>query len=211
MTGLLEVLGVSISAFVATNIDDLFILIVFFAKRSFPPFQIILGQFVGMSLLLVVSLIGSLVSLIIPHNLIGLIGLLPIVIGIKELLDLRKEHEEDYDSLVVTELLHKNRTIEYLPFLTVATVTFSGGEEIGIYTSIFVSYGSNLTQTTTIVTVVLILTGVWCAIANYLVNHSILATRLRRIADKALPFVLIALGTYILVEAFLVPRFLVMS
>jgi cadmium resistance protein CadD (predicted permease) len=87
--------------------------------------------------------------LIIPHNLIGLIGLFPIAIGIKELLDLRKKREEDDDDLVVTERLSKDRrTIGYLPFLTVATITFSGGEEIGIYTSVFVSFSSSLTQIT---------------------------------------------------------------
>ena len=38
----------------------------------------------------------------------------------------------------------------------------------------------------------------------YLVNHTLLAaTRFRHIADRALPFVLIALGVYILTEAFL--------
>lgn len=55
-----------------------------------------------------------------------------------------------------------------------------------------------------IFSIVMILTGVWCILAGYLVNHTLLATRFRRIADKALPFVLIALGIYILVEAFLV-------
>jgi cadmium resistance protein CadD (predicted permease) len=107
MGGFFEVIGIGISAFIATNIDDLFILMVFFAKCSFPPFQIILGQYVCMSLLLVVSLISSLVSLIIPHNLIGLIGFFPIAIGIKELLDLRKEDESDNadDDFIVTERL----------------------------------------------------------------------------------------------------------
>ena len=47
----LEIVGLSIGAFVATNIDDLFIPIVFFAKRSFSTSQIILGQYVGMGLL----------------------------------------------------------------------------------------------------------------------------------------------------------------
>jgi cadmium resistance protein CadD (predicted permease) len=90
--------------------------------------------------------------------------------------------------------------------LTVATITFSGGEEIGIYTSIFVTY-DGLLEIITIVSVVMVSTGVWCIIAAYLVNHTRLATRFRLIADKALPFVLIALGLYILGEAYLVPFF----
>jgi cadmium resistance protein CadD (predicted permease) len=200
MGGFFEVVGIGMSAFVATNIDDLFILMIFFAKRSFPPFQIILGQYVGMGLLIGVSLVGLLISLIIPHNLIGLIGLFPIAIGIKELLELRNKVKDDDK---VAKQLSKSRWRTYLPFLVVATITFSGGEEIGIYTSLFITY-NGLSDIITIVAVVMVLTGVWCIIASYLVNHTFLATRSRRIANWVLPFVLIGLGIYILVEAFLV-------
>ena len=201
----LEILGLSIGAFVATNIDDLFILVVFFAKRSFPTSQIILGQYVGMGLLLGVSLLGSLIALVIPHNLLGLVGLFPIAIGIKELLDLRKSKNDgnEVDDVKIVNRLSKSSWRSYLPFLVVASVTFSGGEEIGIYTSIFVIYDSP-SEVITFFAVIMILTGVWCVIAYYLVNRSFLATQLRRIANKVLPFVLIGLGAYILIEAFLV-------
>ena len=201
----LEILGLSIGAFVATNIDDLFILVVFFAKRSFPTSQIILGQYVGMGLLLGVSLVGSLIALVIPHNLLGLVGLFPIAIGIKELLDLRKSKNDgnEVDDVKIVNRLSKSSWRSYLPFLVVASVTFSGGEEIGIYTSIFAIYNSP-SEVITVFAVIMILTGVWCVIAYYLVNRSFLATQLRRIANKVLPFVLIGLGAYILIEAFLV-------
>ena len=83
--------GVSIAAFVATNIDDFFILMVFFATPRFPSSQIVLGQYIGMGSLIGVSLAGSLITLVLPRNLIGLIGLFPIAIGIKELLHLHKK------------------------------------------------------------------------------------------------------------------------
>src|SRR3990170_8943095 len=104
---------------------------VFFAKRSFPTTQIIVGQYVGMGLLLGVSLVGSLIALLIPHHLIGLVGLFPIAIGIKELVELRNRKDEDgddEDKAIVVNHLYKNRWKTYLPFLTVATITFSGGE-----------------------------------------------------------------------------------
>lgn len=145
MAGIFEVLSVGVTAFVTTNIDDLFILVIFFSKRSFPYSQIIVGQYVGMSLLIGVSLVGSLIALIIPHNLIGLIGLFPIAIGIKELGELRKKKYGDSDNddnKEISKYLSRNRWTVYLPFLTVATITFSGGEEIGIYTSIFATYNS---------------------------------------------------------------------
>jgi cadmium resistance protein CadD (predicted permease) len=75
--------GVVTAAFLSTNIDDLIILMVFFATPRFPDSQIILGQYIGMGSLISVSLLGSLIALVVPRNLIGLIGLFPITIGIK--------------------------------------------------------------------------------------------------------------------------------
>jgi cadmium resistance protein CadD (predicted permease) len=204
---IVEIIGLGIVAFVATNIDDLFILMVFFAKRSFQSYQIVLGQYIGMGLLLGVSLAGSLVALVIPHNLIGLIGLIPIAVGIRELLDLRKKKDDennDTDYEAVAKRISRNRRTAYLPILTVTTITFSGGEEIGIYTSIFVTF-NGLSEIITIFSIVMVLTGAWCTAAAYLVNHTFLAARFRHIAYRVLPFVLVGLGIYILAEAFLFP------
>src|SRR5687767_10145963 len=71
--GLSYFVGIGIAAFVSTNIDDLFILMVFFAALRFPSFQIVLGQYIGMGSLMGVSLVGSLITLILPRNIIGLI------------------------------------------------------------------------------------------------------------------------------------------
>ena len=47
MAGIFEVLSVGVATFVATNIDDLFILMLFFSKRKYPATQVIIGQYVG--------------------------------------------------------------------------------------------------------------------------------------------------------------------
>jgi cadmium resistance protein CadD (predicted permease) len=71
---------------------------IFFANRRFPVSQIVLGQHIGMELLIAVSLLGLLIALVVPSNLIiGLVGLFPIAIGIKELLQLYKNNENDKD------------------------------------------------------------------------------------------------------------------
>ena len=204
-------MGVGIAAFVSTNIDDLLILMAFFATHRFPPSQIVLGQYIGMGSLIVVSLLGLLIALVVPRNLIGLIGLFPIAIGIKELLELHKKsnndnnnkdnEEEEEEKELAKRDLQRSKKIAYVPFLTVAAVTFSGGEEIGIYTSLFAT-NNEVIHIITLVSVVMVLTGFWCGLANYFVNHSFLADRFRHIAARLLPFVLIGLGIYILAEAF---------
>ena len=67
----------------------------FFATPRFPPFQIVLGQYIGMGSLIAVSLLGLLIALVVPRNLIGLIDLFPITIGIKGLLELHTKSNDD--------------------------------------------------------------------------------------------------------------------
>lgn len=215
------ILGIGATAFVATNIDDLLILIAFFANsHRFPLPQIVLGQYSGMGALLAISIVGSLIALIVPDNLIGLIGIFPIAIGIRELLGLLKngdnnEEEEEEEESAAKQLPQSRRggrrLTAYLPFLTVAAVTFSGGEEIGIYTSVFATY-HEVSEIIIIVLVVMVLTGVWCTGAYHLVNRPQIASSIKRIGTVALPFVLIGLGIYILAEAFLlISSFLLLS
>jgi cadmium resistance protein CadD (predicted permease) len=49
----------------------------------------------------------------------------------------------------------------------------------------------------------MIMTAVWCSIGYCLVNHSFLANNIRRVGHVVLPFVLIGLGIYIMVEEFI--------
>lgn len=193
-----------VGAFAASNIDDLIILMAFFANPRFPKSHIILGQYLGMVALIGSALVGSLVSLVIPHNLLGLIGLFPIAIGIKELLELSKKDDDDVTE--ASEKVSKSRWIEYLPLLTVAAITFSGGEEIGIYASVFAT-NNEVIEISTVVLIAMLLTGVWCAIAFYLVSRPIVAKGIQRLGRVTLPLVLIGIGIYILLEFFFIPSF----
>jgi cadmium resistance protein CadD (predicted permease) len=193
--------GVGVAAFVSTNIDDLFILMIFFATPRFSFYQIVLGQYVGMGSLIGVSLAGSLITLVLPRNLIGLIGLFPIVIGVKELLESHTKGYEKDDEKLANKLLQSKKI--RLHFLTIAVIAFSGGEEIGIYTTLFAIY-NEVGAIIILISVVMTLTAFWCLLANYLVKHSFPADIFRSIGSRVLPYVLIGLGIYILAEAFLI-------
>ncbi len=206
MVDFFNVVGIGTIAFVATNIDDLLILIAFFANSRFSLPQIVVGQYAGMGALLAISILGSLIAMIVPNNLIGLIGIFPIAIGIKEFLQLLKNdnnNEEESANHQPSRNRRRRRGLTaYLPFLTVAAVTFSGGEEIGVYTSVFAAY-HEVYEIIIIVLGVMVLTGVWCIVAYRLVNHPLIASRVKRIGTIALPSILIGLGIYILQKYFL--------
>ena len=206
-TEIIGLSGIVITAFAATDIDDLFILMLFFSDHhTFPARHVVMGQFLGIGLLITISLVGVFLALVVPPTIIALLGLAPISIGIKKLFELRrkKDEEEDDDGVSSKQaLLHEKKKKSMFDFLSIAAVTFSnGGDNIGVYVPLFASYNSPI-SITLLVSGFLAMTAVWCMLGYYLVNHPFLATRIQRHGIVVLPFVLIGLGVYILLNGFI--------
>ncbi len=89
MNQYLAVLSASLTTFAATNIDDAFLLTFFFARRI-PVRRIVAGQYAGFAAIVGVSLIVVWTALAIPHRWIHFLGVLPIALGIKRLLQARR-------------------------------------------------------------------------------------------------------------------------
>jgi cadmium resistance protein CadD (predicted permease) len=208
-----SLIGIGAAAFVATNIDDIVVLIVIFSSSTFPVRDIVIGQYLGIGSLIAISALGSLLALVVPSYIVGLMGLVPIAIGIKELFETRSNkdriEEERGEEVSKKKLLQQHEKKigtshhPHFSFLAVAAVTISnGGDNIGIYTPLFASYNSPL-EVITLISVFMTMTAVWCAIGYYLVRYPLLEKRIRRFGHVVLPFVLIGLGLYILADAFL--------
>ena len=90
---LISLIGIGVTAFVATNIDDIVVLMVFFSSSNFQARHIVIGQYLGIGSLVAISALGSLIALVVPSYIIGLMGLVPIAIGIKELLERRNKNK----------------------------------------------------------------------------------------------------------------------
>ena len=196
------ILFIGIIAFVATNIDDLFISIMFFSDPNYNTKHIVAGKYLGISLLIIISSLSYFVALIIPVEWIGLLGILPILIGFKNLANqrLKKENLKDVstDNLIneeETTFLSQNK----FRTISVATITFAnGGDNIGVYVPLFAS--SELAEITFFIIIFLIMTGIWCVIPYYLVNNEKAGDIIKRYIRKILPFFLIGLGIFILIK-----------
>jgi cadmium resistance transport/sequestration family protein len=197
-----------ITSFAATNIDDIVILMLFFAQvnASFRPRQIVVGQYLGFSVLIIASLPGFFGGLIVPRAWIGLLGLVPIAIGVSRLVN----REKDEEVQAVSDELNRSRgnnslgsTLTSLispQTLNVAAVTFAnGGDNIGIYVPLFAS--STLASLVVILGIFFLLIGVWCYIAYLLARQPAIAHVLTRYGKAVVPFVLIGLGIFILFES----------
>jgi len=192
----LALVGIGISAFVATNIDDIFVLMLFFSSRRFHRIDVVVGQYLGIGTLVAISTVGSFLALVVPQVVIGLLGIVPISIGVIRLLQLRKHQKEPNSNERGQKWQH------HLSLLAVAAVTISnGGDNIGIYVPLFAKYNA-VTEITILSTIFMMMTGVWCLTGYYLVNHRLFAAKVRKIGERTFPFVLMGLGIYIIIQSF---------
>ena len=194
-------------AFFATNIDDLFILMMFFAQvnGSLKKRQIVVGQYLGFAALLIISGLGFCGTLVVPQEWIGLLGLVPMAMGVRKLI--RRRETIPQTEKVASRIYRVPNATTTSVFSSlfspqtygVATVTFAnGGDNIGIYVPLFAS--GSLGRMGVIMGVFLVLIGVWCHVGFKLVQQPIIAQVLARYGHIVMPLVLIGLGIYILVE-----------
>ncbi|MEG3988149.1 cadmium resistance transporter [Microcoleus sp. S28C3] len=196
-----------ITSFAATNIDDMVLSMLFFAQvnDTFRPRHIFVGKYLGFAALIAASLPGFFGGLIVPTAWIGLLGLLPIAIGISHLV--KRDNEENDVQAVSGEFNRKSNSLVskianlFNPqTLNVAAVTIAnGGDNIGIYLPLFAS--SDLPSLVVILAVFSVMVGVWSYLAYRLTRQRAIARILTRYTKVVVPFVLIGLGIFILIES----------
>ena len=195
MGSLLGVFGVAIVVFASTNVDDIFVLLGFFADPKFRAKQVVIGQYLGIAALYGVSVLASFLVLVIPAAYIGLLGFAPIFFGLRRLWELWNgvetgDNPED----------HEKASVGHGNIVAIALVTIAnGGDNISIYTPLFAT--RSVYEILAIGCIFAILTAVWLGAAHSLVNHPTLGAPIRRHGHRVVPFILIALGILILYEA----------
>jgi cadmium resistance transport/sequestration family protein len=202
MDALITTIITAAAAFVATNIDDIFLITLYFSQvnHTLRVRHVVLGQFIGFGAILLVSIVGFLGALIIPEAWIGLLGLFPIYLGVRRLLTGKQDDDDDDNvPLQVAERADQFGGLLSAQTLSVATVTFAnGGDNISIYIPLFA--GQSIVGIGVIATVFAIGLAALCYLAYLLGSQPTLAKIIRRYEHWLVPIVLIALGVFILVE-----------
>jgi cadmium resistance protein CadD (predicted permease) len=186
------------TAFISTNLDDLFVLMAFFSRKDIPMGHVIMGQYLGMFLLILISSLAYFFQLIMPGYLIGLLGLLPITIGIKNLLN-QSKYPIRMDKIVKSS---DNKYGTNLKFFQVAMVTFAnGGDNIGVYAPLFAGLG--FLEILQVIFLFMVMTGLWCLFSFKLVDSRILGDKIGKYGHLIFPFILIGIGIILLLKGFL--------
>ncbi len=194
LIGHVALVGIAVGMFATTNLDDLFILLGFFSDPKFRPRQVAVGQFLGIATLYAVSVVAALLALVVSPATIGLLGLVPIVIGLRKIRALRRADAADDDEDEPGARGGRWNT------LTVAAVTVAdGGDNLSVYIPIFATRSAS--EVAAIGVVFAVMTLAWLGAAFWLTRHRTLGAPIRRYGHRVVPFVLTALGCYILYAA----------
>ncbi|OBQ37186.1 MAG: transporter [Anabaena sp. CRKS33] len=208
MSKLANVFIQGIIAFTVTNIDDMIILLLLFSQSdsNFRKRHIFIGQYLGFLSIIILSLPGFLGGLFIQREWLGLLGILPIVIGVKQLINQQTESTEFQTvNPDFPQLLHPNPTWSFFLSILhpntykVAAITIANsGDNISIYIPLFA--GQDFVSLAIIIAVFLAMVGLGYGIAYLLTSQVTIGYILSRYGRAMIPFILMALGLFILYD-----------
>lgn len=180
----------AVGLYATTNIDNFVVLTAFYADRSYPARSVTAGEYLGLAVIVAVSAGAAAAAADVPRRYVGLLGLVPLTLGVVRLVALVREgHPPDRDPPA--------RGGRHRPFVVGAVTVGNGGDNIAAYVPIFAS--RSVGTSSVIVAVFVVVATAWCA-AAYTVAHARWSGRaIERASHVVVPFVYLALGVWILV------------
>lgn len=189
----METFFTAILSFVSTNLDDIFVLTLLYAQvqDAKGTLQIIAGQYLGIGCLIALSVLGALGTQLFPPQYIGLLGILPLLLGIRAWIVYRSKKDRT-EAKVETQI----------SFLGVTMLTIANGaDNIGVYIPVF--SGAPLPELTITILVFAAMLALWCWLGSILGNYPYIKEKIVRYQHVLVPVVLICLGFAILAKNYI--------
>ncbi len=191
MNGLILILLVAAAAFLATNMDNLALLVVFLLRYRCHRVIVGIAYLVGLSLVVLLSFLLSLLASAVPVQYLGLLGLVPISIGVVGIYRLIRGPAAENDS-------SQEQTASAAAVFVATMFT-----QLGNSTDTLLTFGplfadSMRTASYMIMFTIAVMGALFLFAANYFVKHPLLSDLLQRHAQRVTPFLLISVGLYIL-------------
>lgn len=196
----------AIGVYISTSIDYLIILIILFAQLSQnkQKLHIYAGQYLGTGLLVGASLVAAYVVNFVPEEwMVGLLGLIPIYLGIRFAIVGEDAEEEEEEIIERLEQSKANQLFWTVTLLTIA----SGGDNLGIY----IPYFASLDWSQTLVALLVFVIGIiiFCEISRVLSSIPLIFETIEKYERIIVPLVFILLGLYIMYENGTIETFLI--
>ncbi|HEV6628051.1 TPA: CadD family cadmium resistance transporter [Streptococcus pneumoniae] len=196
----------AIGVYISTSIDYLIILIILFAQLSQnkQKWHIYAGQYLGTGLLVGASLVAAYVVNFVPEEwMVGLLGLIPIYLGIRFAI-VGEDAEEEEEEII--ERLGQSKANQLFWTVTLLTIA-SGGDNLGIY----IPYFASLDWSQTLVALLVFVIGIiiFCEISRVLSSIPLIFETIEKYERIIVPLVFILLGLYIMYENGTIETFLI--
>lgn len=180
----------AVALFAATNLDDFIVLTVLFLSARATgrprPWQIWVGQYVGIAALVAVSAAAAIGLKSIPDRWVGLLGIVPLALGVRGLIEAIRARAEDEPPPAAMGVVS-----------VIAVTIADGGDNVAVYTPMFraSSFGSSVVT----VAVFAVLVAVWCLAGSWVGSHLGIISVIKRFGRWIVPAVFILIGVVILV------------
>ncbi|MGF2384674.1 cadmium resistance transporter [Lentilactobacillus otakiensis] len=204
----------SIISFIGTNIDDTFVLAVWFSQTDshFQKKDVVIGQFVGFEFLVLISVFAAYGLGFLPTDKVGWLGIIPIIVGIQKWFQYRRKVVTDSEETAVKKVIHHDQKFRInkkaspltriirTQMLSVALVTISNGAgNLTVYIPLFTEY--TIGELILTVVVFTIMTGVWCLIGYTIASLPFIKEKLEHYKEIIIPIVFVSIGFYVLWES----------
>ncbi|WP_275431680.1 MULTISPECIES: CadD family cadmium resistance transporter [Staphylococcus] len=192
----LSIIFTAIVLYTATAIDLLVILLIYFArahtKKEYR--DIYIGQFLGSMTLIIISLFFAFVLHYVPEKwMLGLLGLIPIYLGIKVAIFDDCEGEKR-----AKDALNDKGLSKLVGIVALVTIASCGADNIGLFVPYFVSLNFSQLIVTLIVFVILIFVLIYTA--QRLADIKDIGEIVEKFNRWIMAVVYIGLGIFIIIE-----------
>ena len=185
---------------------------------------VIIGQYLALAILVIISLIGAAGLNIVPQKYVGFLGIIPIILGIKEWVSytyvkhtngkqkkvnkviadenepqlLEDNHKKANQTLSnVKSVISKVIRPEILSVVTVAIA--NGADNIGVYIPLFTGYSSGQLFLTFFIFACMM--ALWCFLGDRITSFPKVKNDIQRCKHIAIPIIFIGLGIYIILKS----------
>lgn len=219
----------AIAGYTATNIDNLFVLLAFLAEAGDGRRRVIAGQYAGSLALIAGSMLLAALLKHLPAGYVGLLGILPIGVGLGKAWERlgpgNEQREKAARSGTEPSALPRSASSGHpvsapgaanaenqarsgarptparpaSSWWTVACVAVANGSDnLAVYVPLYASHSHSEGAFISLVFIVMI--GLWCAGAVWLVEHPLLGAPIRRYGTALLPLILVMIGLSVIAQ-----------
>jgi cadmium resistance protein CadD (predicted permease) len=193
MTNILILVAITVISFIGTNFENLLLVIVFLSDSAQSKSSVALGYLVGMAIIVGSARILSSVSDFVPSQFLELLGLIPLSLGIWELMQVLRYRIPR--SVPHVSFTSGTRSVVAISIITIA----NGADSLAALTALFVETQWYLKWLIWVTT--LGMTFIWFSLAVWLVRLQFFSLSRQRFIQILMPFFLIGLGIYILADS----------